>query len=263
MFTTFLTRFLFQIFPVLFYISTAAAQVIVPVRSFGEGIVTIGWYTFPPNDSTARDPSSILSIPNVYSLTYFIKQNKILRRDQADTNSIKDSSVSRIIDSSGGQTTFKFHAEIEHPSYLIDWSERRVYKFQNAPNVLHLEEKQLQEETSEIFYRAMDNNKAVILSQQRNSPIYIANIKCFKGVGIDREKHVFTFFYSEIASKVRSPLNGFLPADFPYNVMRIELMTDPYEAGINCSKPGMIFQVLAIKECRLAQNLFETFTLSK
>jgi hypothetical protein len=260
--TTFLKKPLFLLLPVLFTISAAIAQVIIPVHSFGEGMVTIGWYTFPPDDTTARDPLSILHIPNVYSSTYFIKQNKVLRRDQTDTASVKDSAVSRISDPNGGQTIVTVHAELEHPSYLIDWSVKKIYKFHDAPNYLPVEEKPLQKDSSEVFYRAMDNNKTVILSRQEDSPIYIANVKCFKGVAKDKED-VFTFFYSDIPSNIRSPLNGFLPSDFPYNVMRADFTTEWSAANGKSSEVGMIFQVLAIKECQLADKLFEIPALSK
>jgi len=246
---TFLRKFLFQLFPVWFTVSSAAAQA-GTAHAFGEGVATIGWYTFTLHDTIARDPISILKIPDVYSSTYFIKQNKILRKDQTDPGTGNDSAVDRKTDINGGQMTTTAHVEYEHPAYLIDWNKKKVYAKGG-------EEAPLQKETREVFYRTMTNNRSVVLSLKNDTSFDIAHMKCFKGLAKDRENGVFTFFYSKTPLSVCSPLNGFLPADFPYNVLRVDLTAEFAVAGGKTSKTILIFQVLAIEGRQLPDKLFE------
>ncbi len=236
---------------------TVQAQVIPSGSGFGEGVITVGWFGFPPDSKTPRDPVSILNVPNIYSLTYFIKGDKILRKDRTDSASNKDSAT-QTVDVDGGTVKLVAHAEVQHQSYVIDWKKRKVYTLKEERGSLKVEEKGLQNETTEIFYRVLDkNDKTDIISLEKDNPVYIANKKCLRGTAkVEKTSEIFTFYYSESTAKLQSPLNGFLPPGFPYNVMRVDLTNQWTMEDGRISNAPMIFQILEVKEMQLADSIF-------
>jgi hypothetical protein len=245
----------------LFSFSGILAQVNQPNAGFGEGIVTINEYAFAPNDLAALDPLSILHRERFYNYTYYIKGNKILRNDQYDSTLNIGSSTSETVGIHGEVIKTFLKAKMVHPIYMIDWNKRTVYTFLKKKEDIQVSEKGLKNETSEFFYRMIDSNKTstkiIINSLEKNNPVIIAQKKCFKGsiTGITGDK--FPFYCSMDPVKVHSPLNGFLPADFPYNVMRVDMLIDWTIDEGKLSKGILVFQVAEITERNLADSLFD------
>lgn len=212
---------------------------------FGQGIVTINWYTFPPNTANFPGPIEILRFQKFYDCRYFIKGNKILRKDEPD------SSLPGIVQPN------TINTRLMHPSYLIDWAKQHVYTFSTGNGSNEISQQRLEDDSSEVFYRHVSDNKTIITSLEDNNSISIANKQCFKGNARNENGDNLIFYYCKDSLKVRSPLNGWLPHDFSFNVMRICLPTDwTKEDG----KPGIgtiIFQVTDIKECGLSDSLFQ------
>lgn len=247
----------------LFIFSNIQAQTISRDADLGEGIITVGWYGFPPNNTIPNDPASISPVPNICGLIYYQKKDKILRKQQPDTSSDKARSATGTVDANAGSYQIVVPMKFIVPTCLIDWTKKKAYTFRKKSDTLQVEEKELQKENSEILYRLADNNKTIITSQEKDNPVFIAGKKCFKGTARDKTGENFTFYYSDATPKIHSPLNGFLPADFPYNVMRADATTDWSMGDGTVGKGKMIFQVLEIKECPLADSLFKIPDISQ
>ncbi|MDO6435147.1 serine hydrolase domain-containing protein [Flavitalea sp. BT771] len=241
------------LFVFAFCLSTAYAQHSPTDGSFGEGIVTINLYAFAPNVPVPEDPAAILHTNPFNYFTYYIKGKKIYRNDGCDSSLINASSVSNLADENGAPVQMTMKVQMLHPSYLIDWTNRKVY-FQGTKG--SVSGKDLAKETSELFYRAMDSNRTIITSLGKGRPLYIAGRKCLKGNATTKTGEAFTFYYSADPLKVRSPLNGFMPANFPYSVMRLESATDWTNNDGTPSKGTAVLQIKEIKECQLADSLF-------
>ncbi len=252
---------LIQLFLILFSFSEDQAQVLTADSSFGEGIVTIGGYTFSPNDTTSKDPVSILQNQNYYSFTYFIKGTKILRND--DSSLVRNESVTSTIHDSTQNGTVNITVTPVHPVYLIDWTTQRTYNFFKKQGAIQVIEKTLKNDSSEIFYRLTDSLKASVTFPDGKDPVMIANRECFKGNATVANGDDFIFYYSASPAKVHSPLNKFLPANFPYEVFRIDTKVTWSTNNGKGAKGDIIFQILEIKETHLPDNLFQIPNLSK
>ena len=240
----------------VFYFSKTYAQRASSAPGFGEGIVSINLYTFAPNVPVPEDPDAIPPISKFGNFTYYIKGSRIFRNDRPDSNFSNTPSVGNMTDGNGTAVQITARAQMAPQTYLIDWTSRKTYTLSKATKGI-ASEKDLAKETLELFYRAIDSSQTVITSLGKGNPVYIAGRKCLKGNATPKTGEAFTFYYSETPSKVRSPLNGFMPANFTYNVMRLESIIDWTNTDGTLSKGTAVFQVIEIKECQLADSLFD------
>jgi hypothetical protein len=220
---------------------------------FGEGVITINQYVFPPQGLVPTDFSSLKKNKAAYFFTYYVKGNKILRKDQQrDTATITKTTTAF----EGINLTNTLQVDMVHPHYLIDWNKRLTYTFFKSNGTSQISEKPLKDATMDLFYRIIDSNKTVITSLDTTVTTHILNHRCFKGLAITKSQDSIYFYYTPSSFKVHSPLNNYLPVSFPYEVLSVK-------ASVNWTnkdgKPDMgtcIFQVAEIKEYQLPDSMF-------
>ncbi|SFD26173.1 hypothetical protein SAMN05518672_1011332 [Chitinophaga sp. CF118] len=220
---------------------------------FGEGVITIAQYTFPDVRLIPTDLSSLKASQSSYFFTYYIKGCKILRKDlPSDTaEAVRENAISK-----GTVLTNTLQLNMVHPNYLIDWEKRLTYTFFKNNGIRQISEKLLRDENTEYFYRLIDSNKTTIISLGKSKSTYIVNLPCIEGVALTKSKDTLRFYYTPTSFKVHSPLNSYLPAEFPYEVLCIK-------ASVNWTgkdgKPGIgviLFQVSGYKEGKQPDSLF-------
>lgn len=218
-------------------------------NSFGEGIVTIGLYPIPPNYKGPSDPRSILNNPPYYYSTYLIKEDKIARDDDSSGFATNTALETRFEDGS------TIRAAIVHPSYLIDWNNQQVHHRSKNSGGFEKLSTNLSVEASEIFYKVPDKDRLTVISTSQDDTVTIANNLCHRGIALTNNKDTVVIYYADAPSALRSPLNQFLPKNFPHNVLRLQASIDWSDNGYR-SKVPVILQVLEFKACKLADSLF-------
>ena len=240
---------------ILLFISLNSHEQSTPSEpDLGEGIITIRQYGFSADDTVFSNSSLMGKDQNFYEFVYYIKGRLILRHDLK----IKDSEIMELRDSVGAEHEIHttLNVSIQHPNYLIDWEKKVAYAFYQRRGQPQISQMPLQNDSTEIFYRLMADNKATKVSfpNDRHSES-ILNRKCLEGtVTVNGEEIVF--YYTTDSLKVCSPLNGFVPPDFPYQVLRVQLGGIRTAFDGKTSKGVMVFQVADIKDCKLQDALF-------
>lgn len=176
-------------------------------HTFGEGIITVKQYSFPPSDTTLYAPASLANQKNSLSMVYFIKCRKIVRKDEKDRmNSTHSTDTTRMGDR---DVVVSLNAEVALQHYLIDLDKKTTYIFFTKNNQPQLSETSLKDQPLDPFYRYIESNVAAVTSPDQKTPVFIAGKKCFKGAAIATNGDSLLFYYTETPLKVRSPLNGF------------------------------------------------------
>lgn len=220
---------------------------------FGEGVITINQYVFPHISLIPKDFSSLKNQQASYFFTYYIKGNKILRKDQQeDTSTI----IKRTDTVAGVNLTTTLKVNIVHPHYLIDWKTRLTYTFFKSNGIHQISEKPLKDESTEYFYRLIDSNKTVIKSLDTTATACILYYPCIKGLAITPSHDSLYFYYTPTTFKVHSPLNSYLPADFPYEVLSLKASVNWTDKDGKPSTGSIIFQVSKIQEYKLPDSIF-------
>jgi hypothetical protein len=243
---------LFLLFPA--HKSQCQNNKIIPV--FGEGIITIGQFPFAPEDSIPQQPEVLAVKQGHYDFTYYIKGNKILRKDRP-VDTVSHPATTETDYGDGVKLTVNLSAKMEHPSYLIDWKTKMTYSFFKKRGKEQISEKTLQDETMEWFYRLIDSSKTVVKSPEEKNSVFIAGKKCYKGLGIAKNGDDFEFYYTVAPLKARSPLDAFMSVDFPYEILSIKARIDWTGKDGQKTFGTLILQVLDIQECQLENTLFD------
>jgi hypothetical protein len=218
---------------------------------FGEGEITINQYNFSDASLVPKFPSALVTQSAYYNFTYYIKKDKILRKDKQEET---PTSIQSINTNENVKTSLK--ASLVHPNYLIDWKKRTVYAFIKKEGAIKIVEKYLQKEQREYFYRLIDGNKTIIKCLEKTNPVSILNMQCFKGVAIAKSGDSLWFYYSPTRFKVHSPLNSFLPSGFPYEVVNIKALTNWTNMNSITSVGAIVFQIAEIKEYVPEDSIF-------
>lgn len=225
--------------------------------TFGEGVVTIGYYFIPVADTAKMDTTNHLFM----RMTYYIKGNKILRRDkESETELFATKDTTTAPDKT--KITSHFEAKLVHPSYVINWDTKMMYTFFRQKGKILVSEDSLKNQTSDVFYPQLLNSErmATFLNGKDDLKIKIAGIWCKNGTGIiNFKKNGITrtdtclFHYAKRQLPIRSPLNNFLP-DFKDDILSISLPTtsEDYSNYYGCS----IFIIEKIKDTLLDDKLF-------
>ena len=79
-----ITKKLFILFLLLFSVCNGQAQTTQQALSFGEGIISIGQFNFPPGGTIPPWPTYFTKELMPYNFTYYIKGDKIFRKDNLD-----------------------------------------------------------------------------------------------------------------------------------------------------------------------------------
>lgn len=175
---------------------------------FGEGAVTICQYFIPANDTVTMDTSNHLFM----RMTYYIKGNKILRRDKETETFFADANDTS--SSKKGNAISDFKALLVHPSYLIDWDKKTAFTFFRQKGKTVASEDSLKNLTTESFFRRMLPSIQVetfVLDTVEERNITIAGNRCKTGFAIIANQKA-TFNFIEKKLPFISPLNSFLPS---------------------------------------------------
>jgi hypothetical protein len=248
------------IFVCFFCCKKANSQETTHGIDLGEGIVSIAWYSFPPQHPSTRalSPDSISRFGINNMLRYYIKTDKVLRKDMPDSGRNLNDTADH---TSSNGVPVEVHTimtvTLQHPTYLIDYKRRKTCFI--ADSSRKTVEYDMQDNMVEVFYRYVNDTgpfKVSIVSLADASPVLIAGKKCYEGRSLSFTGENEIFYYTKEPLSVRSPLNSYFPDDFPYNVLRFSSATQWSNMDGTVSNEGLIiFQVSEIKECSVADSL--------
>ncbi len=222
--------------------------------NFGEGVITIGQSAFAPEQAVPLRPDLLKQQNFSYWFAYFIKGDKILRKDPSDSS--LSTNTPTVKTHEGKEVHTSLRATLAHPSYLIDWNTRTTYTFFTKKGKAQISEKPLRDETFEPFYRIIDSSKPVVKWKKGEEQVTIAGQKCYKGVAFFNNSDSLLFYYAVAPLKIHSPLNAFLPSDFKHDILLIKLPVDWTTKDGRKAVGTLIFQVVKIQECKLTDSLF-------
>jgi hypothetical protein len=230
-------------------------------HNFGQGSIIIGEYILNSYDS-GNIPLNMLPVKSlVRTYTYFIKGDKILRDDNPHNN--PDVKTIDTTAAKNGLTIIVNHRFTVQPvKYLIDWNKEWAYMYSNrskqgTDKITALE---LKKDSLELFYRMLlDSNKtnARLLNYTKEySPIIICNHSCSVAVSMDANGDSSVLYYSSDSLKVQSPLNGFAPTGFAFNVLGVKTGIHWTKSDGKSAESTVIFKVEDLDEGHLNDSLF-------
>lgn len=249
-------RHIFSLFMLLVTFCESKSQVIGNNENpFGEGVVDIQQYVYPPGKVAPDFADTKLDTP-FYNFTYYIKGLKILRKDVIDSGLVPKVKYDTSKDS---VATIVTHLEvsIQHPSYLIDWRNRISYQFYTEDGKKYISKTLLKDNSYELFYRMMDSTRPRVLSLSSKPEAIIDGKECFKGTIKAKDSSLGTFYCTASTSKIQSPLNSFVPKDFPYQVLCIKYSVNWTQLDGSKAMGTSIFQIDRLHEAKLDNSMFQ------
>lgn len=224
--------------PLVLAVSTGAQD-----HSQGEGIVTVGIYAMLPGDSIQKEHL-------MKNYRYFIKGNKVLRRDSvvdkknpSKKDSIKDGELTV-------HTTFT--ATLVHPIYLIDLEKQQTITFCKDSQLFVCIDT-LDKHFEEAFYKPKNQKKDVSFQFVSDvPPQMILGKNCYTAQWINKGDTNY-FRYTKEPLKVKSPINCMVPL-FPYPILSLDTkithpVTGEFQAFSN-------IRITELKEIELSDELF-------
>ncbi|RFS24931.1 hypothetical protein DVR12_07005 [Chitinophaga silvatica] len=202
------------------------------ISDFGRGVVKIKAYSYSP-DQQAPDYNVTKSEKQLFNrFTYYIDGDWIQQKDEFGDDFGRTKTKSEEI-----ATDFSF--TILHPTYWIDWRAKRLYSYSISKTFIGVLD--LEKDTREMFFRRIGKeDSARIIELKEDLAVMIGGKKSFKGKTV-KGSDTLTFYYSKEKVPVYSPLNSFVPADFPYFVTSVRTTT----TWSNTTKLGhLIFEVI-------------------
>lgn len=223
---------------------------------FGEGVVDIQEYAYPPGKVAPDFADTNIDTP-FYNFTYYIKGLKILRKDVIDSSSLVAKAKYDTSKDKDAIIVTHLEVSIQHPSYLMDWNNRISYQFYTKDGKKFISKTLLKDNPYDLFYKKADSTRPKILLLGSKPKAIIDGKECFKGIIKTKDSTICTFYYTHAPSKVQSPLNSFVPKNFPYQVLCVKIPIDWTQLEGSKAKGTFIFQIDRLQEATLNESMFQ------
>lgn len=214
----------------------------------GEGIVTTTIYFLSENGPTR--------IPDIsMGRRYFIKGNKVLRKDSVGIVSEKEPAQKDENVFGGPTITSSFAVRYIHPVYLLDLTKREAYTFYEKNGRLHVSVDSLSNHFEEIFYKQnpIAERKYSFQHLPQKNPETVAGKTCYSALAIFNNDTAYVKYTKE-PLRVKSPLNKFF-SGFPYPVLSFQAkVRHPVTEEV---QGNAVICVQEIREEKLDDNLFK------
>lgn len=225
-----LFNFMFRTTLSLLFLLITHLSATAQIKSFGKGVVNIVAYGYRPGEIA---PDYIIAKENSRffdSYTYYINEDQILRNDRFGNDYSTTKNREAGVTASVTFTRF-------HPIYWIDWTSKKHTCLSYGRTFIGTID--LGEDTYEIFFRCVGKYDSTRIFELRDDrPVMIGGKKSFMGKMLVKSDTI-TFFYTRENPGVYSPLNSYLPSDFPYFITSLKATTK-WSTG---EKAYLIFEV--------------------